>query len=212
MFFHFVNGADVRVIQRGCAGFALKSRRAYSSRARLSGRNFKATRRPRRMSSASYTTPIPAVTIFSRIGKCDTTQPGPTLVVFERGLGVSAGPSQRDLRSVTRPMNRYPLPVIVCTNRGCSGSSFSTCQILRMAALMLLSVSRKTSLTLIPLDDPVSGNQLPSLPHFKRSSISMGIRFSSRTGRRGGARRRASPDQNPHRTGFDWKNRLGRKP
>ena len=47
------------------------------------------------------------------------------------------------LVSTTGAMNRYPRPVIVCTKRGCSGSSFRTWRILRIAALMLLSVSRK---------------------------------------------------------------------
>jgi len=43
-------------------------------------------------------------------------------------------------------MNRYPRPVMVWIKRGRSGSSFNTCRILRIAPLMLLSVSRKTSL------------------------------------------------------------------
>jgi len=41
-------------------------------------------------------------------------------------------------------MNRYPLPVTVRMKRGFSGSSLSTCRILLMAPLMLLSVSTKT--------------------------------------------------------------------
>ena len=41
----------------------------------------------------------------------------------QTGLALPRSPS-------TGAMNRYPSPVIVCMNRGCSGSSFKTCRIL----------------------------------------------------------------------------------
>src|SRR5262249_33665180 len=55
-----VDGANVRMVQRGSGlRFALNRASACGSRARLSGRNFRATKRCRRTSSALYTTPIP---------------------------------------------------------------------------------------------------------------------------------------------------------
>ena len=65
-----VDGADVRVIQgRGGAGFALEPLQRMRSRAKSSGRNLRATRRPSRVSSALYTTPIPPPPSFSSDAK-----------------------------------------------------------------------------------------------------------------------------------------------
>jgi hypothetical protein len=47
--------------------------------------------------------------------------------------------------AITSAIKRYPDPVMVWMNRGASESSRRACRIFRMAPLMLLSVSRKTS-------------------------------------------------------------------
>jgi len=81
--------------------------------------------------------------------------------------------------SVTGAMNRYPFPVTVCIKAGFSGSSFRACRILRTAELMLLSVSKKTSL---PQIFPMMSSRVTSCPlrSISRNRISMGIRSSFR--------------------------------
>jgi len=60
-----VNRANVGMVQGGSRlGLTLKAGQRLASRATLSGRDFRATKRCRRMSSAWWTTPIPPPPIF----------------------------------------------------------------------------------------------------------------------------------------------------
>ncbi len=63
---NLMNGTDVQMIQGGGrARLAMEALQSLRIQGDLAGRNFRATNRPREMSSALYTTPIPPPPSFS---------------------------------------------------------------------------------------------------------------------------------------------------
>ena len=97
-----------------------------------------------------------------------------------RGLSASTCGDVIRVTASVPPLKRYPLPSTVSMYCGFTGSSPSARRIFLIAVLMLLSVSKKTSL---PQRRSMISSRLTNLPLSRTKSISKSIGMrSTRTG------------------------------